>query len=254
LKKILIIQNKVEDLKEIGGLLPENEFETFYSHNLKDGLEISLRYLPDLILFYLSEIDDGIEMLAKITSQEKVSLIPLVVITENYSVEQFRKVMDLGSDDYIPHNLLAKYLLKSVNKRLDKLSNLKISINSLINSFEEGYGKANKDDHILVKIGNKLKLVKYADIVCITALKEYSTITTIENCKIVVRKSLRNWISLLPSKAFLQIHRSTIINIDFIDKIAKTNVRTYTVHLKYISETFDFSQRYANIMRHSFPT
>ena len=254
MKKILIIQNKVEDIKEIDELLPENEFETFYSHNLKDGLEISLRYLPDLILFYLSEIDDGTEMLAKIASQEKVSLIPLVVITENYSVEQFRRVMELGADDYIPHNLLAKYLLKAVNKRLDKLSNLKISINSLINSFEEGNGKANKDDHILVKIGNKLKLVKYADIVCITALKEYSTITTIENCKIVVRKSLRNWISILPSKAFLQIHRSTIINIDFIDKIAKTNERTYTVHLKYISETFDFSQRYANIMRHSFPT
>ncbi len=170
------------------------------------------------------------------------------------SFEQFRKVMDIGADDYLPVELLEKSLLSSVNRRLDKVSMIKASLNNQTNYFEEETGQPQSDDHILIKIGNKLKLVKFADIVCITALKEYSKLTTKDNCKIVVRKSLKNWISLLPAKCFLQIHRATIINIDCIEKIVKTNDRTYTVNLLNISESFDISHRYANIIRHKFPT
>jgi DNA-binding LytR/AlgR family response regulator len=254
LKKILVIQEHEEIIKEIDSLLPKDEFEIYYSHNLQDGMEISLRYLPDLIIFYMNNHSESVEVLSKLTGEEKTSSIPLVIISQKNSFEQMRIVMELGADDYLPLQLIEKSLLTSINKRLDKLSMLKARINNQINSFEEETAKPKIDDHILVKIGNKLKLVKFAEIVCITALKEYSKITTKENCKIVVRKSLKNWVTVLPSKSFLRIHRATIINIDFIEKIVKTNERTYTVHLKNISETFDFSQRYTNIMRRTFPS
>ena len=249
----MVIQNNEEDLKEIEDILSKDDFEIFYSHRLKDGLEISLRYLPDLILFFIKNDDNGIEVISKITGEEKTSSIPVIAISETGSFNQQRRVMELGADDYLPAGSVKDSLLISINKRLDKLERLTVNISNRINSFGEENGNIKRDDHILVKIGNKLKLVKFADIVCITAMKEYSTLTTFENCKIIVRKSLKNWISVLPSKSFLQIHRATIINIDFIDKIVKTNERTYTVHLKHIPETFDFSQRYANIMRNSFP-
>jgi two-component system LytT family response regulator len=131
---------------------------------------------------------------------------------------------------------------------------LKASFTSQTNYFEEEANQPQIDDHILIKIGNKLKLIKFSEIVCITALKEYSKLTTKDNCKIVVRKSLKNWMSLLPAKCFLQIHRATIINIDYIEKIVKTNERTYTVNLINVQESFDISHRYANIIRHKFPT
>lgn len=254
MKKILVIQNNDDEIKEIENILSEDDFEIFYSHKLKDGLEISLRYLPDLILFFLKNDDTNIDVISKIAKEEKTSSIPLIVVSGMSSFQLQRKVMEAGADDYLPAEFLSGSLLNSINKRLEKLERLKTSISNRINSFDEENGKIKRDDHILVKIGNKLKLVKFADIVCITAMKEYSTLTTYENCKIVMRKSLKNWISVLPSKSFLQIHRSTIINIEYIDKIVKTNERTYTVHLKYILETFDFSQRYANIMRNTFPT
>ena len=254
MKKILVIQNSEDELKDLSSVLPKDEFELFFSHNLKDGLEIAVRYLPNLILFLLAAGDNSLEVLSKIAEGEKTSGIPLIVVSKNNSFEQLREVMELGVDDYIPAELIGKSLLNSINKRLEKLCRLKAKINVQLNSFEEENGKLKRDDHLLVKIGNKLKLVKFADIVCITALKEYSKLTTKDNCKIVVRKSLKNWIAVIPSKSFLQIHRATIINMDYVETIIKTNERTYTVHLKYISETFDFSHRYANIMRHTFPT
>lgn len=250
----MVIQNSDDELKEIDKVLSTNDFELFYSHKLKDGLEISLRYQPDLILFYLKNNDSGIEVISRITGEEKTASVPVIVVSESNSFEQQRRVMELGADDYIPAGFTEASLLGSINKRLEKIARITTGISNRINSFDGENGKGKRDDHILVKIGNKLKLVKFADIVCITAMKEYSTITTFENCKIIMRKSLKNWISVLPSKSFLQIHRATIINIDYIDKIVKSSERTYTVHLKHIDETFDFSQRYANIMRNTFPT
>lgn len=252
--KILVILDHEEIVKEIDSVFPKNEYEIFFSHNIHDGLEISVRYSPSLILFYLNSSMDSIAFLTKLTSEEKTSSIPLIVISRKNSFEQMRTVMELGADDYLPVELIEKSLLSSVKKRLEKMVNIKASINNQLNSFEEETEKPKRDDHILVKIGNKLKLVKFDEIACITAMKEYSKIVMKDNCKIVVRKSLKNWIELLPAKSFLQIHRSTIININYIEKIVKTNERTYTVHLKNIPETFDFSQRYTNIMRRTFPS
>ncbi|HKI79386.1 MAG TPA: response regulator transcription factor [Ignavibacteriaceae bacterium] len=253
MKKVLVIQNN-DSLKTFDKILSKDEFEIFYSHNINDGLEISIRYLPDLILLLINNIEDDIAVISKITELEKTSCIPLIVISSKSSFRELRRVMELGADDYLPEEMLGEHLLNSINKRIKKIDKIKTKISNRINSFESENNEGKRNDHILVKIGNKLKLVKFTEIVCITALKEYSKITTNDNSKIIIRKSLKNWTNLLPAKLFLQIHRSTIININFIDKIVKTNDRTYTVHLTHIAETFDFSHRYANIMRQTFPT
>ena len=109
-----------------------------------------------------------------------------------------------------------------------------------------------KIDHILIKIGANLKLIEFSRIVCISALKEYSKVTTDDGCKIVVRKSIRNWVETLPAKDFLRIHRATIVNMLFLDKIEKAGFRSYNVYLKNISTPFPISQRYGNIMKKTF--
>jgi len=254
LKKILVIENASAELKHIESLLPQTDFEIYFSHNKKDGLEIAARYLPDLILFFFTNGKNDLELVKKICDNETTVNLPLIVISNDSSFEQQRAVMELGADDFIPITLLEISLLNSVQKRFEKLINVKIRLNKEINTFDEFTSRSGNEDHILVKIGNKLKLVKFSEIVCVTAMKEYSKIITKDSCKIIVRKSLRNWIKILPKNLFLRIHRATIINLDCIEKIVRTNERTYTVHLKNIEETFDFSHRYANIMRHTFPT
>lgn len=254
MRKVLVIENASEELKHVESLLPQTDFEIYFSHNKKDGLEIAVRYLPDLILFSFSNGKSDLDLIKKICDNETTSDLPLIVISNCSSFEQQRAVMELGADDYIPVTMLEISLFNSVRKRLERLTNIKIRLNKEINAFDEFTSPPGKEDHVLVKIGNKLKLVKFSEIVCVTAMKEYSKIITKDGYKIIVRKSLRNWIRILPKNLFLRIHRATIINLDCIEKIIKTNERTYTVHLKNMEETFDFSHRYANIMRHTFPT
>ena len=254
MKKVLVIENAGEAPNNLEPILSRADFEVFFSHDKHDGLKIATRYLPDLILFCYANGNGDKGCIKKFFSDEALATVPLIVLANKFSFEEQRAVMELGADDYIPFEFLERSLLNSVINRLSKLSRLKQSVHNSINTFDEYSEPVKRDDHMLVKIGNNLKLIEFAEIVCITAMKEYSKIITKDNCKIIVRKSLRKWVRTLPAKSFLRIHRATIININYIEKINKTNERTYTVHLKNIRETFDFSHRYANIMRRTFPT
>ncbi len=253
MQKVLIIGDAERISNRIEAVLSPHDFKIFLSHNVKDGLKIARRYIPDLII-YSSSGEDETSIIKKIGSDEILALIPLLIITENFSIEKQRTAIELGADDYIPEAFIERTLLKSIDARFLKLSRIKQKIHSSINNFDEQENGSGNDDHILIKIGNKLKLIEFSEIVCITALKEYSRLITKENYKIIVRKSLKAWVKLLPSGSFLRIHRATIININYIEEITRTNERIYTVHLKYIKDTFDFSYRYANLMRHTFPT
>lgn len=163
-------------------------------------------------------------------------------------------MIEAGADDYLPKHLLRSSLLKTIANRLWKIGEQHRVLTERINSLDETESKPKKrDDHLLVKIGAKIKLVQFAEIVCIKALKEYCTVVTRDNCKIIIRKSMNNWEKVLPPNAFLRIHRATIINLSYIESINKTGLRTYTVKLKHVEEPFDLSYRYANIMRQSFP-
>jgi DNA-binding LytR/AlgR family response regulator len=251
--KILIIEDKQDNLKIIEDVLDHSQYSTHFSHDKKDGVEIAIRYTPELILFHYNGNND-VDYLSQILNNDATAYIPIIVISTIPSFEDQRRLMELGVEDYLPEQFIQSSLLNTIFNRFEKRRKMKQFLSDQINNFEEIETPTKQADHLLVKLGTKLKLVKFSDIVCITAMKEYSKIKTNGNLDILVRKSMRNWVKMLPPNAFLRIHRATIINLNFIDKISQSNNRTYTVSLKGIKDTFDFSYRYANIMRRSFPS
>ncbi len=248
----MIVESSGEISKEIEKILTYPDYKIFTSHNKTDGYKIAVRYQPDLILLHVNGNKDNASFIKKISADLALAAIPLIVISENSTIQEQRELMDFGADDYITFDFLERSLSTSVKNRLSKLSLIKQSIHSSLNTFDEYKTIPQKNDHILIKIGNKLKLIEFSEIICIIALREYSKIITVNSSKIIVRKSLKTWVKTLASETFLRIHRATIININYIEEITKVNERTYTVHLRNIKETFDFSYRYANIMRHTF--
>jgi two-component system LytT family response regulator len=161
--------------------------------------------------------------------------------------------MELGADDFLVKPINEASLLRSVNRRLKKIDSIKTNLTDKIISTENLSSNGSKKvDHLLVKIGNKLKLIEFSKIVCITALKEYSKLITADGCKVIIRKSIKNWVDTLPANDFLRIHRGTIVNMQYLDKIEKSGFRSYNVYLKNISTPFPISQRYGNIMRKTF--
>ena len=256
MKKILVIEEKLRtENSETADALTDAGYNTYISAGDKDGIEIAVNYQPDLIICNLVCHDHGLKVLKQLFDNNLTAAIPLIFLSDECEIKSMRQAMELGADDFFSRPLDYKSLVNSVQRLFDKRELLRESILSqLSTSFGDEMKTPRTNNHILVKIGTKLKFVKFTNILYIASLKEYSKVVTIERCAIVVRKSLSDWISLLPAQSFLRIHRSTIVNIEYIDRIVKTSLRSHEVYLEGVEEPFQISQRFANAMRKSFPS
>jgi len=86
-------------------------------------------------------------------------------------------------------------------------------------------------------------------IVYISAAADYSEIHMLEGQKGLVEKPMQEWEERLPEKCFCRIHRSTIINMDYIIKVEEWFNYAFRVHLKGVAEPFVMSRRYASAIK-----
>ena len=82
-----------------------------------------------------------------------------------------------------------------------------------------------------VKTGNTVSFIDYSEIQYILASGSYVEICTLDK-KHVLRDSLQNIIEEMDSKQMLRIHRSTIINTAFLDKVIHSNFGEIDVKMK----------------------
>jgi len=255
MKHILIIDDQTNEDFSIEPASSDNSLKFHTTSGVSNGFEIATRYAPDLIICNLQDDERGSVLLKKLIRSTETQTIPIIYVSSSTDDKDRRKIRNLGADDYFVRPLDIKELIRAVKCLLKKRTILKVKMMDICRESLEAENKLpKKDDHILITIGNKLQLIKYKNIVCITALKEYSKLRTFDGKKIVVRKSLKAWIELLPPKGFLRIHRSSIINVEAIEKIQKLKERTYVVYLRTLDKPLELSQRYSNVMRNTFPS
>lgn len=99
------------------------------------------------------------------------------------------------------------------------------------------------DDPILLTSGERQHLVKISAIKVIHAEREYSNVITRDGQRFLMRKSMSDWEAKLSDVGFVRIHRSVIINPDFIDRIEKDEAGNYQAFLVNESEALPISRR-----------
>ncbi len=252
--RVLIIDNHPIDECVLAHPLSAKGYKVYAADEKKDGIEIASRYNIDVIICNLKNVRTGERVIKSLQRCDNTLTIPLIYISATSDYATMRRMMCLGADDFFCLPVKSMELILAIEKRLEKKRALENQINKDVNTIFEGQESMRQAlDHFIVNIGCKLKLIKFSDVICITAQKEYSLIKTCDSTEISVRRSLKTWMRLLPQHLFLQIHRSTIINIEAIEKITKTKDRSYVVYLKGIQEPFCLSQHFMNIMRRTFP-
>ncbi len=227
-------------------------FNIYMADGIENGIEIATRYIPDIIICSITISELGEELVKNILSKSNICFTPIFYISNlNGSYYEYRKIMNLGVTDYFPKDFDPSDLIKSVNIRVKQ--NLEFK-NQLIETCQQSFeiNNLSRKDHVLITIGKKLQLVKYEEIVCITTEKEYSKIRTRGGKSLIIRKSLKNWLEVLPTNIFLRIHRKSIINVNFIDRIEKIEPRSYVVYLKTVLKPFELSRRYSCLMKKTF--
>lgn len=249
---ILVIDDPYNTSSNFEENLNSNMFSFFYTVGVNNSINIIKRYEPDLIIFKITK-DDEIETFFNLLNNDK-NLIKIPVIYISSEINKLAKITNFGVDAFLLEPVKFVELENLIKLKLKKFE-ARNSIEDIIKQENfENISKSNKNtDHVLITIGNKINLIKFDQIKVIEAQKEYSSIICENLPKIIVRKSLRHWMQLLPINNFLRIHRATIININYINKIHKQSERNYVVYINGIKEALQFSQRFANTMRRTFP-
>jgi two-component system LytT family response regulator len=136
------------------------------------------------------------------------------------------------------------YLLKPVNperlaKALEKLEERKLPPGR----------KLNIDDRLFLMVGRFFKFLPVQGIVVIQAAGDYTEVRTADGSKGLTLKSMKEWETRLPPQHFVRIHRSTIINMDFIEKVDAWFNYSFRICVKGVKEPLVISRRYASKLK-----
>ena len=247
-KKILIIEDDKTVRENLQSLLTEEGYMVFASRDGEKGILAAKKEIPDLIICdIMMPGKDGYAVLKELSDDNDTRGIPFVFLTAKVEKMDIRMGMNLGADDYLFKPFDADDLLKAISSRLKKKEVLKAEF-----EHPENKKKGEKyalDDKIFIQVNSKTYLVNIPDIKCITAEKQYTSIKTAADKSYILRRSISSWERMLPEKKFLRIHRSTIINIDYLVKMETWFNSSYLVYLKNIDKPFVISRRYSGIVR-----
>jgi DNA-binding LytR/AlgR family response regulator len=242
MKSILIIEDDEGVKESIEEIVQSAGYSTKSASNGTDGLKLAKTIMPDLILCDIAMPEmDGFEVFKLFRADEKINHIPFIFLTAKADLSDIRTGMQLGADDYITKPFRSFDLINSITTRLDRIENLKQSVNKPI----EPQKKFSYHQKIFVSFDSNSKFINVSDIVVITADADYTNIFLTDGSKFYLRRLLKEWDNLLPEQNFIRIHRSTLINLEYVEKVDKWFKRSLRIFLKGIDQPYIVSERFA---------
>jgi len=135
--KVLLVEDEQILRENIAQFL---ELKKFKVTQAKNGLEADFllkRANPDIIICDISmPFMNGIQLLKLVRKNDQYNHIPFIFLTAKAEKEDLRSGMISGADDYIIKPFTFDELFNSIQKRIERLSQIKN--NSQFNNFIEG--------------------------------------------------------------------------------------------------------------------
>ncbi len=144
------------------------------------------------------------------------------------------------------------YLMKPVNKeRLEKALE-RLAAPPKTNAKDKVTEKLNYDDQLFTTVGSKMQFLKINQIILIQSDGDYTDVNLSNGSHGLVNKTMKEWEERLPENHFVRVHRTSIINTEYIENIEKWFNYSYRVNMKGIEEPVVISRRYAKKLKDLF--
>ena len=243
MKKILIIEDNNDLRINLTEFFENNNFIAISASGGLEGIDLAKREKPDIILSDIMMPGiDGYEVKNELSADPETSLIPFIFLSAKNEINEFRKGMDLGADDYISKPFNPEELLGAIENRLRRIETF-VSKGERNNNGTDNDLLNKTKNSVLVKLKDGIKIIKLNKINVITSVGNYSAVFNLEGERILVHRLLKQWENILPVKNFFRASRSAIINMDHVISIKLCSSRTYCVKLKGFDGNVIISQR-----------
>lgn len=257
MKKILLIEDNRELADNFALLLRDKGFEVICSYSGTNGLEILLENKPDLILCDIMLPDiSGYKLLSELKKLNNIDLPIFIFITAKTQRQDFRKGMELGADDYITKPFTFEELVRSINVQLSKRKNFSTEKNTDYESQTGRSGKKetvlNYNDYIFFDDKKNPGFYPVHTIILIKSMKDYTRVSLLGDKKFILRKPMKYWENRLPLDKFIRVHKQTIVNLDFIERVEAISSNRYNLKIRSLVEEVEVSQRFSKTIREIF--
>ncbi len=149
---ILIVEDNKELRAYIKSCLNSN-YRVFEASNGKEGLEIALNQMPDIIISdIMMPVMDGLQLCKKIKEDINTSHIPVILLTARVSMLQMKEGLELGADDYITKPFSSSVLLLKIKNVLQSRENLKNLYGKRFSLEAMGVEVTSADDKFIQKL------------------------------------------------------------------------------------------------------
>lgn len=173
--------------------------------------------------------EDGFSLLPDL----KENAIEVIFTTayDNYAL----RALKASAVDYLLKPIDIEDLKSGVEKALNWIRNKAISKNGFenysdkLNSLEENLGNIDKISKINLPNSNGFQILDINSILYVIADSNYSIFHLKNQKKIVVSKHLKEYEEILENSGFCRIHKSTIINLNYLTNYSNKN--GFVVHL-----------------------
>jgi two-component system LytT family response regulator len=190
-----------------------------------EGIKAIAMHHPDLVFLDVQ--------MPKLTGFEMLELLdefPQIIFTTAY--DQYAiKAFELNAVDYLMKPFSKERFsqaIKKARKRIVDKENSETTVKTLVKKVKEEAGTI---DRIFVKTGSRIDVIPVSEIIRIDAQDDYAEIIT--KNKSYLKKETMNFLEKnLPQANFIRVHRSSIINSDYMEKIEKYGKESYIVVLK----------------------
>ncbi len=179
--------------------------------------------LPDLVFLDIQMPDaNGFEVIERIQHQ------PIIIFVTAYD-EYALKAFETYAIDYLLKPVDVNRMEKSLNK-LQQLteagkSELQTQIQHMLSAMSRPSIK-----RIHVKVKDRVLLIDLEDVYFLKAADKYVEVHGFDK-SYLINKSLTNLLPELPGDDFVRIHRSVVINLNYVDEILKMFNGGYQVRM-----------------------
>ncbi len=232
--KTIIVDDEWLVREELKTLLAEYPEITFVGEaaNVPQAIELVKKVNPDVIFLDIQMPGaTGFDLLEQADITAK---IVFVTAYDQYALKAF----EVNALDYLLKPIQKERLTKTIQRLLtgERLT-------------PETSEKLGYDDVVYVLVNGSLKFIKVSLLRCIIAEGNYSYIYYKNRKKDLISKTLQEWENLLPDDYFVRIHRSTIVNFEYVEQVKKRRNYTHLVYVRGIEKPFVMSRRYAARLR-----
>ncbi len=206
----------------------------------KDAVELIDKLKPDLIF-----LDVQMPGMTGFDVLDDIEHDPFVIFTtayDQYAIKAFEK----SAIDYLLKPLDQERFKVAVEKAVSRMKLEQNNVGELLRSMKTD-SKTSYDSHIFVQKSEKLLNLPVEEIMFLEASGDYTILTT-KSDQFVSSSGIGKLEEILNPDTFIRVHRSTIININFLKEIEKHFNGGMIVKMQ-TGKSFPVSRTYAKVIR-----